>query len=46
MYNVVFMTQAQKDAEKLKSCGLKDKAVKLINIISKNPLQYHLSLSI
>ena len=40
MYNVVFMTQAQKDAVKLKSCGLKDKAVKLINIISENPLQY------
>jgi len=40
MYTVVFMTQAQKDAAKLNSCGLKDKAVKLINIISENPLQY------
>jgi Txe/YoeB family toxin of toxin-antitoxin system len=34
------MTQAQKDAAKLNASGLKNKAVKLINIISKNPLQY------
>jgi toxin YoeB len=40
MYTVVFMTQAQKDAVKLNAGGLKDKAVKLINIISENPLQY------
>lgn len=40
MYTVVFMTQAQKDAAKLNASGLKNKAVKLINIISKNPLQY------
>ncbi len=40
MYTVVFMTQAQKDAAKLNASGLKDKAVKLINMISANPLQY------
>ena len=40
MYTIVFMTQAQKDAKKLSSSGLKDKASKLIDIISKNPLQY------
>ena len=40
MYTVVFMTQAQKDAVKLNSSGLKDKAVKLINMISEDPLQY------
>ena len=40
MYTVVFMTQAQKDAKKIHSCGLKAKALKLINLISNNPLQY------
>lgn len=40
MYTIVFMTQAQKDAKNLNAGGLKDKALKLIDIISKNPLQY------
>ena len=40
MYTLVFMTQAQKDAKKIHASGLKDKALKLITIISKNPLQY------
>jgi len=40
MYTIVFMTQAQKDAKNLNARGLKDNALKLINIISKNPLQY------
>jgi len=40
MYTIVFMTQAQKDAKNLNASGLKDKVLKLIDIISKNPLQY------
>ena len=40
MYTIVFITQAQKDAKKLSSSGLKNKASKLIDIISENPLQY------
>ncbi|CAN2044162.1 toxin YoeB [Candidatus Magnetomoraceae bacterium gMMP-13] len=34
------MTQAQKDAKKLSSSGLKNKTLKLIKIIQENPLQY------
>jgi Txe/YoeB family toxin of toxin-antitoxin system len=34
------MTQAQKDAKNLNASGLKDKVLKLIDVISKNPLQY------
>jgi Txe/YoeB family toxin of toxin-antitoxin system len=34
------MTQAQKDAKKIQSAGLKDKTLKLINLISNDPLQY------
>jgi len=45
MYTIVFMTQAQKDAKNLNARGLKDNALKLINIISKNPLQYPLNLN-
>ena len=40
MYTVVFMTQAQKDAKKIHSRGLKEKTLKLINLISEDPLQY------
>ena len=40
MYTIVFMTQAQKDAKKIYASGLKNKTLKLINIISENPLQY------
>jgi Txe/YoeB family toxin of Txe-Axe toxin-antitoxin module len=40
MYALIFMSQAQKDAKKLASGGLKSKALKLIEIIKFNPLQY------
>lgn len=40
MYTVKFMTQAQKDAKKLASSGLKRKALKLIAVIKENPLLY------
>ena len=39
-YTIVLMTQAQKDAKKIQSAGLKDKTLKLINLISNDPLQY------
>jgi Txe/YoeB family toxin of toxin-antitoxin system len=34
------MSQAQKDAKKLASKGLKNKTLKLLEIIKFNPLQY------
>ncbi len=40
MYTLIFMSQAQKDAKKLASSGLKSKTLKLIEIIKFNPLQY------
>ena len=40
MYTIVLMSQAQKDAKKIQSAGLKDKTLKLINLISNDPLQY------
>ena len=40
MYKLIFMTQSQKDAKNLSSSGLKSKAMKLIDIIQNNPLQY------
>jgi len=40
MYTIIFMSQAQKDAKKLSSSGLKAKALQLIEIIKENPLQY------
>ena len=40
MYTLKFMTQAQKDAKKLSALGLKDKALKLLEIIKVNPFQY------
>ncbi|MCW5206560.1 Txe/YoeB family addiction module toxin [Desulfobulbus sp. F5] len=40
MYTVKFMTQAEKDAKRLTASGLKEKVLKLIEIIQKNPLQY------
>ena len=40
MYELIFMTQAQKDAKNLSSSGLKPKAMKLFEIIQNNPLQY------
>ena len=38
-WEVVYTKQAQKDATKLSSAGLKDKAKQLINIIKENPYQ-------
>jgi len=40
MYTFKFMTQAQKDAKKLTTSGLKQKALNLITIIQKDPYQY------
>jgi len=40
MYQLIFMTQAQKDAKNLASSGLKPKAMRLIEMIQQNPLQY------
>ncbi len=38
-WEIVFTKQAQKDAKKLASAGLKSKAQKLIEIIRENPFQ-------
>ncbi len=39
MWNIVYTKQAQKDAKKLATAGLKDKAKELLNIIQGNPYQ-------
>lgn len=38
-YRIVFTRQAQKDAKKLSSAGLKEKAVGLLDILSRTPFQ-------
>jgi len=38
-WKIVFTKQAQKDAKKLASSGLKNKAKKLLDIIQKDPYQ-------
>lgn len=38
-WRIVFTKQAQKDAKKIASAGLKAKAEKLINILQENPYQ-------
>ncbi|MCP4342670.1 MAG: Txe/YoeB family addiction module toxin [Desulfobulbaceae bacterium] len=38
-WEIVFTKQAQKDAKKLSSAGLKEKAQKLLEIIRENPFQ-------
>jgi len=38
-WEIVFTKQAQKDAKKLASAGLKPKAQKLLEIIRENPFQ-------
>ena len=38
-WEIVYTKQAQKDAKKLSSANLKDKAKHLINIIKENPYQ-------
>lgn len=39
MWQIYFAKQAKKDAKKLASSGLKDKAKELLDIIEKNPFQ-------
>ena len=39
MWKVVFTKQAQKDAEKLSTYGLKSKAEKIIELLEYNPYQ-------
>jgi len=38
-WTVVYSSQAQKDAKKLSSAGLRDKAEKIIDILKENPWQ-------
>ncbi|MEN6456542.1 MAG: Txe/YoeB family addiction module toxin [Prolixibacteraceae bacterium] len=38
-WKLVYTKQAQKDAEKLKSSGLKEKAEKILELLEENPLQ-------
>ena len=38
-WRVVFTRQAQQDAKKLASAGLKDKAQKLLDILEENPFK-------
>ncbi len=38
-WQLVYTKQAQKDAKKLASAGLKPKAVELLEILQKNPFQ-------
>lgn len=37
MYQVLLMSQAQKDAKKLASTGLKPKTLKLLELIQQDP---------
>jgi toxin YoeB len=39
MWTLYYTKQAKKDARKLSSAGLKDKAKKLLDIVQKNPYQ-------
>ena len=39
MWNLYFTKQAQKDARKLASAGLKEKAQALLDVIKSNPFQ-------
>ncbi len=38
-WRIVYTTQAQKDAKKIATAGLKPKAEKLLDLLSKNPFQ-------
>lgn len=40
IYKLIFMSQAQKDAKRLSSSGLKPKTMQLLEIIQNNPFQY------
>ena len=39
MYKVLFTKQAQKDAKKIASAGLKSKVIQLVKILEENPFQ-------
>ena len=39
VWTIVYTRQAQKDAKKIAAAGLKPKAEKLLDILSKNPFQ-------
>lgn len=39
MWKIVYSKQAVKDARKIKECGLKSNAEKLLKILSANPFQ-------
>ena len=38
-WKLVFTKQAQKDAQKLKNVGLKDRGQKLLDVLRKNPFE-------
>ncbi|MCH8286437.1 Txe/YoeB family addiction module toxin, partial [candidate division KSB1 bacterium] len=38
-WKIVFSKHAQKDAKKLKTAGLKDQAIELLEILKKDPYQ-------
>ncbi len=38
-WKIVYTRQAQKDAKKIATAGLREKAEKLVEILSKNPFQ-------
>jgi toxin YoeB len=38
-WKIVYTKQAQRDAKKLKSAGLKEKAIQILKVIEKNPFQ-------
>jgi Txe/YoeB family toxin of Txe-Axe toxin-antitoxin module len=39
MYQIIYSTQARKDAEKISRSGLKNNVLKLIEILHNNPYQ-------
>lgn len=39
MYELVYTSQARKDAKKIASSGLKEKVLELLDLVSKNPLK-------
>ena len=41
MWQLLFTNQAQKDAKKISEAGLKEKVVKLLKTIEKDPFQKH-----
>jgi toxin YoeB len=38
-WKIVYTKQTQRDAKKLKSAGLKEKAIQILNILEVNPFQ-------